>query len=387
MSDETTQAIFGDAVAASLEKPGRPRRGLFGWKKQPKDEPPPLTHCEDCGAELHGHYCSNCGQVAVDYRRSFRHVTADVAESFLNWDSKFATTIGLLLIRPGWLTNQFVAGRRTRYLHPLRLYLLVSIAFFLAARLIPVTAPTIDKTELTPEARSKVEEAMKKMPNLPKDVRTEVNKALDEAAGTPAQTESAVAKSSEVAPDAAPQTGPSPKSKPVKKNRQKLIVFDDHRGPQGPFEMWMDRQVKAKLGEDGTKLQLFTETLRSNISTMMLFCIPLFAFVLKILYIRQRRFYIEHLVYALHIHSFLYLAVLVTVVSSMATQRWVPVLRTPLIWILWIAVVVQIFLSIRQVYHQGWFMTTFKFFFGGFIYLFVLISALAITAIATFALP
>jgi hypothetical protein len=44
MSDETTQAIFGDAVAASLEKPGR-RRGLFGRKKQPKNEPPPPTHC------------------------------------------------------------------------------------------------------------------------------------------------------------------------------------------------------------------------------------------------------------------------------------------------------------------------------------------------------
>ena len=75
----------------------------------------------------------NCGQVAVDYRRSFRHVIADVAESFLNWDSKFTKTIGLLLISPGWLTNQFVAGRRTRYLHPLRLYLLISIVFFLCA--------------------------------------------------------------------------------------------------------------------------------------------------------------------------------------------------------------------------------------------------------------
>ena len=385
MSDETSEAILGDAVAASLEKPGQRRRGLFGWKKRVQDEPPPLTHCEDCGAELHGHFCSNCGQVAVDYRRSFRHVIADVAESFLNWDSKFTKTIGLLLLRPGWLTNQFVAGRRTRYLHPLRLYLLMSIAFFLAARFIPVTAPTIDQTELTPEGRAKVEEAMKKTPNLPEDVRTEMNKALNKAAETPAPTESAAAKSLEGSPDAAPPTGPVPTGKPVKKNR--LIVFDDHKGPQGPFEVWMDRQVKAKLGEDGTKLQLFTETLRSNISTMMLFCIPLFAFVLKILYLRQRRFYIEHLVYALHIHSFFYLAVLITVFSAMAANRWAPPLETPLIWILSIAVVVQIFLSIRQVYRQGWFMTTFKFFFGGFVYFIVLISALAITAIATFALP
>ena len=374
MSDETSDAIIGDAVVDSLEKPGRKRRGFFRWKK--RAEPPPLTHCGDCGEELHGHYCSKCGQVAVDYRRSFRHVIADVADSFLNWDSKFIQTIGLLLIKPGWLTNQFVTGKRTRYLHPLRLYLLVSIAFFLAVRFIPMGGPTIDKSKVTPEARAEAKEAMAKMTNLPEDVRAQVNKALDEAAASPGpgvQSE--------------PQNGPSPTAKPVEKERQKFIIFDDPKGPKTPFEKWMDQKVRAKIGEDGTKLQLFADTLRSNISTMMLFCIPLFAFVLKILYIRKGRFYIEHLVYALHIHSFFYFAVLIMVFGAMAAGRWVPGLRAPLIFILLLAMIVQVFLSIRQVYGQGWFMTTFKFFFGGFLYFFVLAAALVLTAIATFALP
>jgi Protein of unknown function (DUF3667) len=384
MSDETTQAIFGDAVAASLEKPGR---GLFNRKKRTKEEPARLTHCEDCGTELHGHYCSKCGQVAVDYRRSFRHVIADVAESFLNWDSKFVTTIGLLLIRPGWLTNQFVSGRRTRYLHPLRLYLLVSILFFLCARLIPVKTEPQVKADLTPEDRTKVEEAMKKAPNLPDNVRAEVNKALAEEAETSPPAEPGAAKSSGTPSAAEPSTGQSPTSTLVKKRGHSKLQFGDENGPHGPFETWMQQRVKDKIGEDGTKMQLFWETLRSNISTMMLFCIPLFAFVLKILYIRKRRFYIEHLVYALHIHSFFYIAVLLTSFSALAAQHWAPALETPLIWILAIFVLVQVFLSIRHVYRQGWFMTTFKFFFGGFIYLIVLIAALAITAVATIALP
>lgn len=384
MSDETTQAILGDAVAASLEKPGRRRRGFFGRKKPVNDKPPRFTHCEDCGAELHGRYCSNCGQVAVDYHRSFRHVIADVAESFLNWDSKFVTTIGLLLIRPGWLTNQFIAGRRTRYLHPLRLYLLVSIAFFLCARLIPFHGPKAnDKTDLTPEGRAKVEEAMKQVPNLPADVRAKVKQALAEAAETPAPTEPGLAG----APGASPSAVQPPAKKPAHKRPKSGIQFGDENGPQGPFETWMQQRVKDKLGEGGTNVQLFVETLRSNISTMMLFCIPLFAFVLKILYIRKRRFYIEHLVYALHIHSFFYIAVLLTSFSALAAKRWAPSLERPLIWILVIAIVVQVFLSIRQVYRQGWFMTTFKFFFGGFIYLFVIVLALVITAVATIALP
>jgi Protein of unknown function (DUF3667) len=384
MSDETTQAIFGDAVAASLEKPGR--HGLFNRKKRTKDEPARLTHCEDCGTELHGHYCSKCGQVAVDYRRSFRHVIADVAESFLNWDSKFVTTIGLLLIRPGWLTNQFVSGRRTRYLHPLRLYLLVSIVFFLCARLIPTNTEPSDKAALTPEARARVEEAMKKAPNLPDHVRAEVNKALEEAETSP-PTDPGAAKSSGTPTAAEPQTGQSPTKTPGKKRGHSRLQFGDENGPHGPFETWMQQRAKNKLGGDGTNVQLFVETLRSNISTMMLFCIPLFAFVLKILYIRQRRYYIEHLVYALHIHSFFYFAVVLTAFSALAANRWAPVLETPLIWFSSIAIVVQVFLSIRQVYRQGWFVTTFKFFLGGFIYLFVLIAALAATAIATIALP
>ena len=373
MSDETSDAIVGDAVVDSLEKPGRKRRGFLRWKK--REEPPPLTHCEDCGEKLHGQYCSKCGQVAVDYRRSFRHVIADVAESFLNWDSKFIQTIGLLVRRPGWLTNQFVAGKRTRFLHPLRLYLLVSIAFFLAARLLPMETPNLGEKEITPEKRAEVEAVMKTVPNIPEDVRAEVRKALAEKGATPA-------------PSAAETTAASASpaaSKPAKEKR-KLIIFDEPEKPKTPFEEWMNQQVKAKLGEDGTKVQFFIETLRNNIPTMMLFCIPLFAFVLKILYLRQGRFYIEHLVYALHIHSFFYLAVLVISFSEMAMKRWLPALES-LTWILWIAVVVQVFLSIRQVYRQSWFITTFKFFFGGFIYLIVLIAALVVTAVATFALP
>jgi hypothetical protein len=58
-----------------------------------------------------------------------------------------------------------------------------------------------------------------------------------------------------------------------------------------------------------------------------------------------------------------------------------------LIALLWIAFVTQIFLSIRYVYRQGWFFSIFKFFFGGFVYLIVLLAALAVTFFATLALP
>jgi hypothetical protein len=61
-------------------------------------------------------------------------VALDALDSFLNWDTKFLNSVGVLLLRPWRLTNDFNAGRRVRYVHPLRLYLLASIAFFLLAQ-------------------------------------------------------------------------------------------------------------------------------------------------------------------------------------------------------------------------------------------------------------
>ena len=126
----------------------------------------------------------------------------------------------------------------------------------------------------------------------------------------------------------------------------------------------------------------------SNVPYMVLCCIPLFAFVLKILYLRKHVFYIDHLVYALHIHTFAYLAIMLIVLATVGLNRTVPgVLAGWIVGLLWTIFAVQIFLSIRRVYRQGWFLTVFKFFVGGFIYLVVLCVALAATFFLTLAMP
>ena len=154
------------------------------------------------------------------------------------------------------------------------------------------------------------------------------------------------------------------------------------------FERWIEARAKEKMGEHGTKMGLFITTLFSNLPYMMLCCIPLFAFVLKILYVRRRIFYIDHLIYALHIHSFAYAGTMLIVLATIGLNRFVPgSVAGWTIALLWIAFVTQIFLSIRKVYRQGWFFSIFKFFFGGFVYLKVLIFALAATFFATLALP
>jgi hypothetical protein len=424
MTDETSQAIVGDSVVSAMDGSPGGRKRRF-WRRKPKKELAPLTHCENCGTELRGHYCSNCGQAAIDYRRSFRHVIVDVLDSFLNWDSKFVRTIGLLLWRPGWLTNQFVDGRRVRFLHPLRLYLLVSIAFFLCAKLIPVSGDHTTKAEdLPPEERARFEEKMAKVRALQKDGSLFTFTTDDKEPGVPpappAAPQTPVDPTQPAVPEApapppavanetgAPETTATPsetealideikhevttgkkKTAPEKKTTGPHIQFGNNKdGPKTPFEAWMEQRIKDRIGEGGTKAKLFVETLRSNLSTMMLFCVPLFAFILKILYVRQKRFYIEHLVYALNIHAFFYISVILVVLISIGLNSWIPgtpqVLLTLLLCLL---VFMQIFISIRRVYRQGWFMTTFKFAFGGLIYLFVIALAIGTTAFVTLMLP
>src|SRR5947207_6741793 len=166
MSDETTKSILGDAAASSVEEPGRKR--FFCRRNR---ERPPLTHCENCGAQLRGHWCAQCGQAAIDYRRSFRHVIVDVLDSFLNWDSKFFATLGLLIVKPWKLTNEFLAGKRVRYLHPLRLYLLASIVFFFVVNY-SARGIRLQPGKIAEEHRAEVADAINKG-------RVEIEKELD----------------------------------------------------------------------------------------------------------------------------------------------------------------------------------------------------------------
>src|SRR5207245_8813104 len=102
-----------------------------------------------------------------------------------------------------------------------------------------------------------------------------------------------------------------------------FVVFDQAKSTT-PFERWIEARAKEKMGEHGTKMGLFIATLFSNLPYMMLCCIPLFAFVLKILYIRRHIFYIDHLIYALHIHTFFYTAVMLIVLATMELNRIAP---------------------------------------------------------------
>jgi len=380
--DDQSHIVAAEAAVTAVLEP--PRRRFFSRRR--KVRPPPLPYCENCGAPMAGPFCAQCGQAAIDYRRSFRHIIVDVLDSFLNWDSKFFATIGWLIARPWHLTNQFLAGRRVRYVHPLRLYLLVSILFFFV---INYWAKSIhaDPSKLSADDRADIAAELND-PDIPPAVKARIRGALDAKGRTQPEAQTSPSPQTAVTPQPSVIGSPPPSvtSPSPSGDFGPLVQFD--KPPSDRFEKWLEQRAKEKMGEHGSKMALFIATLFSNLPYMMLCCIPLFALVLKVLYVRKRIFYIDHLVYALHIHSFAYLAIMLIVLITIGLNRSIPgVFAGWIIAALWITFATQIFLSIRRVYRQGWFFTVFKFFLGGFAYLIVLSVALATTFFITIALP
>jgi hypothetical protein len=358
------------------------------WRRKERQSPSPLTHCENCGAELNGHYCPQCGQAAIDYRRSLTHVIGEILDSF-DITSKIFGTAWLLITRPWALTNEYLSGKRVRHLNPFKLYLFASIGFFFLVHYWTKDLPS-HLGEIPPEEREKVAaEIRKSRPEIEKDLNTKdlsaetrrkVEQTLDQFSNpsvTPTASPSTSASANEQAASPSPSAG----------NNQGdfgVIKFDDNDAT-GPFGKWLQAKAKEKLGEHGSKLELFSATLLQIFPYMILCCIPVFALILKLLYIRRHVHYIDHLIYALHIHTFAFVGITVIIFATQGFDLFAPNF-TPWVTVLWLIFAAQIFLSIRRVYRQGWFFSLLKFFVGGVVYFSVLLTALIATIVIYFSL-
>ena len=113
------------------------------------------AHCGNCGAKLLGPWCAQCGQPAHASARGFGALLQDGWHTLTHLDGRFWRTFGALLLRPGHLTAEYFAGRRQRYLPPVRLYLVLSVLFFSLAG--PGSPPTAGPVSATPPPGGAVE--------------------------------------------------------------------------------------------------------------------------------------------------------------------------------------------------------------------------------------
>lgn len=94
--------------------------------------------CVSCGGELAGPFCSHCGEKSADQRHyDLRHFLSEAFEHLTHADNNFFRSLRLLLFRPGFLTSEFMSGRRKGYLGPVQLFLVVNLVFFIFQSFFP----------------------------------------------------------------------------------------------------------------------------------------------------------------------------------------------------------------------------------------------------------
>ena len=111
--------------------------GISHWVhsiRNPSPEPA-ADHCLNCGAAVSSAFCPECGQSSATRIVSLRSLAVELFNGLFNYDSKLWATLIPLITRPGFLTNEYIAGRRIRYLGPLQVFLLLTALCFLVFQL------------------------------------------------------------------------------------------------------------------------------------------------------------------------------------------------------------------------------------------------------------
>jgi hypothetical protein len=245
--------------------------------------------CRNCGAELAGEFCSTCGQRVIDPDPTLREFLHELAEELLHWDGKLATTFRLLVARPGALTNEYLAGRRIRYISPLRIYLTCSVLFFFVSALVPkqpvvVTSGGAIQTQIGPVSLQETDSAR-------------LIAALDTLA---------------------------------KHGRGVGRVWGAH------FANAM--RHRADISRD----------VASAIPRTMFVLVPLFAALVALVFRARGRRYPQHLAFALHVHAFLFLALTVMLARRFTTT---PALIAAVQLVCIASIVVYFSRAVRLVYH------------------------------------
>lgn len=312
--------------------------------------------CANCEAPLTGHYCSECGQLARESARSLGTLFHDAWHVLTHVDGRFWQTLRRLAFSPGFLTNEYFAERRARYIPPFRLYLILSLVFFGLTSLssafdgAPIVIDTESKAPSKAELAKDAAEIAQAKAELAKKgtvaatvaqvaltkAEEEVQQKLDaanaaEAAGAAASKPSASAPSAPAPAKASvPAKTPAPSSDGADSPESKRdgLFFDTDQCTHLTINpAWLERAVgpamKAsciRAARDGGKSLM--HAVGANIPKMMFVFLPLIAAVMLLLYWFPRRYYVEHLVYYLHVHAGLYLLfsamMLLNMVASLA---------------------------------------------------------------------
>jgi hypothetical protein len=295
------------------------------------------TPCANCATPGSGRFCSECGQRRDIRLHSVGHFLADATEVITHADSTLWRTLLPLMTRPGLLVREFIAGRRARTLQPFRLYLITSVAFFLVGSWTGTGPGTFmaDAAPATPPAAAAVP----------------ANAPTGAASGAPSQAVS------------------------VQTSRMSCDVND----LQGTAFAWLAPRLHASCESiNADSGREFGRSVFHNLGRAMFVFVPLLAAVMKLLYWRPKRYYLEHLLLLLYNHAAVFIAV--TLYGLLALLVVNPGLQGFMRFVLFMYLAWYVFRSMRVNYGQGRALTAVKLVVLAFAYALAAMLMLGVTA-------
>ena len=331
------------------------------------------ANCLNCGATVQGPYCHLCGQQNIEPKETFWHMVTHFFYDITHFDGSFFVTLKDLLFKPGFLSSEYMLGRRKKYLHPVRMYVFTSAVFFLVFfSMVQVS----EKDVSIKNQGVKVEEGLSKVKEEAfKNAQTKEDSA-DIIKGFELLGYKNINKINDT--DTA--------SKNKNSNNKFNFSIDDEKSdyktvkeydsvqstlPRNERDAGLEKIIIRKyvsLNEKykGDQQKIAVELINKFTHTfpyLLFVSLPLYALFLKLLYIRHRKqfYFADHGVFLIHLYIFTFLLLLCYFgVDKLQNQTgW-----TRLDILQGILIVAGLFYTVkafRNFYKQGWGKTILKF--------------------------
>lgn len=317
-----------------------------------------------------------------------------------------ANSIMPFLFSPGKLTNRFQDGKIKHFIHPVRLYLVLSVFyFFVISYLLSFDLRSLGDDNFNIPSKADIEELRNDpiFTNLTDSLKIEAlnDSLVMQFAGISnfnalydslvSRYDSAIINNTEVALNAVDLIATDENEHFLDKtnrwardrNLSDNDFMDSLMGGSGRYSFFNISDTSTSLNGQHLKAQVrkvmkneegFKGFILGNLPIMMFLLIPLFALVLKVVYARRTHLYIKHIVHAIHVHSFAYfiyaISLLVMFKLLVGHSGW----QVTVGIFTFIGVSTYVYVSFLNVYKQGWFKTLVKFNIVGFIYMLLLMG-------------
>ena len=300
--------------------------------------------CLNCNAVVNGKYCSFCGQENIEPQESLWHLIVHFFNDITHFDGKFFSSVKYVVTKPGFLTSEYVRGRRMSYLNPVRFYVFTSFLFFLIFFSFMINEEDLKfkeskKTELSKKSSDQVDEVLN---NMGIDSLKKLEKKKQKRANI---------------------LGSGNYRDRKEYDSLQLLSLTKETGIK---KILVERgfRLNEKYGNDSNKtLEVLVNNLLHSIPQTLFFTLPLFALVLQCLYFRSKKhYYVGHVIFTIHFYIFIYIDLVLMYIFGMLSEikylGWFSIVEV----IFGIGIFYYAYRAMRNFYEQGRWKTVLKIF-------------------------